>query len=276
MGHTSRLFSLIAGGGALVLTLAASFGPVGVHGAAAFPFQPPDPISHVGAVGPIPVLTGLELQPLVAPGGLVKVDGQNFGAQQRGGNLCLAWASVLVQNVYTTNNQLCLQVSDWQDNRVVAQVPSDVEGVPDQTAQVRLTTDGGQVSNGINLHFVAARDTVYLQDVINGVPLIHNTVCDEQTERDNCTSVGALHWDGFFISFGNSGTDRFHIVLANGWSMQTFTLNGDGNDAFTGTTPAAGATTIDYAVSWSVGGTTTQASYNVGVLVEGPKGVPLQ
>jgi hypothetical protein len=219
-----------------------------------------------------PQITNLELQPVVAPGGLVKVDGTNFGADRGNGKLCLVWSRVVVQNNFTASSQLCLDVIDWSDTRVIAQVPREVVGVPDERADVQLHRDDGAVSNLIPLQFVATRETVNL----GSVPVNVQISCSDGSSRDSCDANGGRHSDYFFFSDGSNGTDFFTYHLANGWqyqSMNFFLIDGS---AVESGTPPAGATDFTLRVDWDFGGFTTAADYNLNVVVTGPAGVPLK
>lgn len=217
-----------------------------------------------------PTITGLELQPLVAPGGVIKIDGQNFGAQR--GLVCLQWSTVLVQNVFTAHNSLCLTVVDWQDTRVIALVPDDVVGVPDQTAGLAIYVAEGGKSNTVDMRFVATRQEV----LYSGQPVNATVECGDETEKDNCSIGGADHWDGFWYSFGNSGTDHFHVELANGWTLERFEFNPFQGNANLQGRPRLGGSTIDFSVQWSVGGTQTETAYGSAIWLLGPKGVPMK
>src|SRR5581483_5781441 len=170
-------------------------------------------------------------------GGLVKVEGTNFGAERGNGALCLEWTIVVVQNDFTKQQRLCLDVVDWSDTRVIAQVPRDVVGVPDQNAPVVLRTDGGAYSNTLPLPFVATRETVNL----GSVPVNVQISCSDGSSRDSCDANGGRHADDFFLSDGSNGTDTFSYHLANGWryqSMDFFLMDGS---AVESGTPAFGA-----------------------------------
>ena len=219
-----------------------------------------------------PQLTNLELQPVVAPGGLVKVDGTNFGAERGNGGLCLEWTIVLVQNDFTKQQRLCLDVVDWSDTRVIAQVPRDVVGVPDQNAPVVLRTDGGAYSNTLPLQFVATRETRY----IGSEPANVQISCSDGSSRDSCDANGGRHSDDFFISDGSNGTDFFTYHLANGWQFQSMSFFLMDGSAVESGTPQPGATNFTLRVDWSFGGFTTAANYNLNIVVTGPAGVPME
>jgi hypothetical protein len=283
MSTRSKLISVAIGGTSLAVLAAAALalgGGTSRSAEAATPAPSPAPslsgVLRRGAAQDLgrvqlnlPHISGLELQPLVAPGGVVKVDGTNFGTTP--GSLCLQWTSVLVQNVYTTNNRLCLEVVDWQDGRVVATVPQDVEGVPDQTAQLVVTAGGAQ-SNPLAIKFVATRESVQLVNQ----PVSETIECSSEAEQNGCGPALSDHWDGFFISFGNEGTDHYHFQLANGWTFQRMDFSALMGSAAVQAQPQLGGATIDFSVNWSVGGTDTETQYSNGLWLLGPKGVPLQ
>ena len=219
-----------------------------------------------------PQLTSLELQPVVAPGGLIKVDGLNLGAERGNGSLCLLWTNVVVQNDFTAQSRLCTDVVDWSDTRVIAQVPRDVVGVPDQIADILLRRDDGVVSNLLGIQFVATRQTV----AMGSAPVNVQISCSDGSSRDICTAGGGNHSDYFFISDGSNGTDTYTYHLANGWKFQSMNFSVVDGSAAAPASPAAGATDFTLRVSWDFGGFTTQAIYNFGITVTGPAGVPME
>src|SRR5438093_7393559 len=96
-------------------------------------------------------LTSLESGLQTGPGDLMKLDGSNFGTQP--GAVCLTWTRVVVHNSFTKGGQLCLTIQDWQPTRIVAAVPTDVVGVPEETAEVAVYPNGGTKSNSLTVGF---------------------------------------------------------------------------------------------------------------------------
>jgi hypothetical protein len=268
---------------AVLAAAALAFGAGGSRSvAAATPAPSPSPTSSGpkyrlpgGVLSPIPLvmptITSLELQPVVAPGGEIKIDGQNFGTDP--GNVCLQWSTVLVQNDFTRGNTLCLTVADWQDTRIIALVPSDVEGVPDQMTRLYVDRASGGESNVVNMQFIATRQEV----LVDGSQLKSTIDCSNNTQRDECDfGFGRHDDDDFFFSFGNSGTDRYHMQLANGWTFDRFNFNVVEGDVSVQGQPQLYGSAVDVAVHWSVSGFDASARYGFGLYAVGPKGVPLQ
>jgi hypothetical protein len=281
--HSTLLKGVIGGTSLAVLAAAAiAFGGTVSHSVfAATPSPTPQPALNesihrlpggifVAPSNP-PTITGLELQPVVSPGGEIKIDGLNFGTER--GTVCLRWSSVLVQNDFTAGDQFCLTVVDWQDTRIIALVPSDVEGVADQTAQLSVYPASGGGSNSVDMQFVATRAVTEVYG-----PNIKATIdCSNNTQRDECDFGFAKHEDGsLFISFGNSGTDHYHVQLANGWVFNAYRFNRIVGDAAFQGEPQIVDGTADIAVHWSVSGFDTDARYSFTLYAYGPKGVPLQ
>jgi outer membrane protein assembly factor BamB len=133
-------------------------------------------------------------------------------------------------------------------------------------------------SNGIDVTFIARRQHVQLGfEPVNGQYVKWTVSCANDSEQDRCYGVSADHWDGFVYSFfGASGTDRYQLQLANGWSLESTNFHVDRGTATLLNTPAPGATDIRFAVSWSLGGFDTETIYFTGITLVGPLGVPLQ
>lgn len=146
-----------------------------------------------GSAGPVRCaqLTNIELQPVVSPDGLVKVDGTTFGAERGNGGLRLEWTAILVQNDFTKQSRLCLNVIDWSDTRVIARAPREVVGAPHQNAPVVLRTDRVAYSNTLPLQFVRTRETVNL----GSVPVNVQISCSDGSSRDSCDANGGRRFD---------------------------------------------------------------------------------
>jgi len=243
------------------------------------------PIGVVDAF--LPLLTTLEGAGMVAPGGLVTVDGSNLG-DRAGGTLCLRWGQVVINQVvvnngFSSNHQTCLSIDDWQPTRIRAEVPSGLVGVPDQTAHLVATRGDGVQSSALEIKFVATRTVVVASNAPGqGNPLTIDCSTAASTVNE-CNPIGGFHANSIFCCSiadyaGADGRDVYHLQLSHGWTyVQETSLGrtgGDGDVTLAGQ-PVAGATSGDVTVHWSAGGFGGSVQYLINIRVIGPVGVPL-
>jgi hypothetical protein len=223
-----------------------------------------------------PVLSAIEGASLVAPGGLVKVDGLNLGSDA--GSLCLRWSEIIVQNEFTRSGQACLAVLDWQPTRIIASVPSGWVGVTDQLAELIATRSDGAQSNETPINFFARRQVVNVYNsTATGNPVFIQC-SDAASDTNTCNTNGASHANGLCCStadfVGAVGQDAYYLDLHFGWALQSASVTTTEGQSSISHQPSVGATGGNVTVFWEAGGYDGSASYNLAITIIGPVGVP--
>jgi hypothetical protein len=212
---------------------------------------PPFPLENLNLSGVLGV---------VRPGATVLLMGEQFGSSPGRAELRLG-----------TTNRALLDVEFLAGGRgVTGRVPPDISGVADGPGWMRVVTSRGQASNWQEVSFRADREVLPLSwfDV--------TVTCSSEAETNDCRRIRAGFLGGYHSNFfqGDSGVDRFHATLTNGWTFYNRSrlnvLSGSGDSSrsrrFSPTTPS-------FDVSWSFG-PFGSAGYTFEVFIVGPRGVP--
>ncbi len=169
------------------------------------------------------VVGGVIAADLLRPGFIVAIAGCNFGTN----------AGTATLNMTKTGQKFALAYTFmapgyWSTDLLYLQVPT-ITGVPDQTANIVVTTATGAVSAPLQVDFVADRDAQFF-DLAHGNIVSVNHACAHATTEDSCG--GALpndpHWPGGrnfidvhykFCCSSHNGTDVYSFKFANGWTF---------------------------------------------------------
>ena len=161
---------------------------------------------------------------LIAPGARLVLLGCHFG------NV----AGKVTMRLTTAGQQFDLPIFvagyGWTDNIIQVSVPNTIAGVIDQTATIQLTTSTNQVSDSIEVPFVATRDLQrFDSDTYRNLVAV-DAECPKATTDDSCggAPVGDPRWPSgrtIVVEHVKScchsvkGTDTFYIKLNNGWTL---------------------------------------------------------
>jgi hypothetical protein len=221
----------------------------------------------------------------IAPGGAVKVTGQNLGSSP--GHLRLLFDQ--------PSGSVDLQLAKWSDTDAGGMLPLDFAGYVDQKAHVKAITSTGAETNVLDIQFVATRQTKKLD-------LSRATIsCNSSTQFDDCRSgenglLFAVHISECCFN-GVAGSDEYSMpALQNGWTFDHIDFANDQSEddwyqAHCYTTdnplvipdaagsasllsrPQPGSASIDLKVAWKVNANCSPVDYKATVWVTGPAGV---
>ncbi|HMD55750.1 MAG TPA: hypothetical protein VKJ65_14485, partial [Phycisphaerae bacterium] len=161
---------------------------------------------------------------VAAPGARMVLLGCHFGAA----------AGKITMKLTAAGQQFNLPVyvdgAGWSDNLIQVTVPDGISGVIDQPAQIQLTTSTNQISDSIDVPFIATRDSQrFDSDTYRNLVSV-DPECPRATTDDSCggAPVGDSRWPGgrtivaeHYKSCCRSakGIDTFYFKLSNGWTL---------------------------------------------------------
>jgi hypothetical protein len=302
-------FSLPAGSDGKFTVQAAPAGPsVGLQPGAVVVAPPSRPVAAPagGPSSPIDQTAGLEImKPGSAPPCTPGVNQASPAALKPGDKLTLAGCFGLqlgkVRLKGAAGNTIVesLPVDAWSDTAIVANVPVDLTGLPDQGAYVEVTTAKNQVLKRDGMSFVATRETRTIsmhefdtKDVAHG--LVHTVAAGPNTPFQGgvCqTSVCAQHKVHAVPSPPFFGNDHFQVKLINGWAYKSHNLTAENSGADVnflncpvpsgvGPKPSLTETNTGNPMSFKVKngftGCLSWTAYRLNVQITGPKGVPFR
>jgi hypothetical protein len=221
-----------------------------------------------------------------SPGGAVIVLGKNFGSQP---------GKLQIVGEFGTKDLVDL---DWgSDGKFVGgKVPDNICGVHNHPAKLVVTTKAGAKSNEFPVTFLAKKEWKWLKP--NDINLVN---CSDDANENHCNGVDAggdwyvapqpfssgpgfeesiygYHYNCWGCIGNDSGTDKYQVTLANGWTFSGLLLEehdpgseGDVN----GPTPGFPSGASSWAPQWGWMATSDDyVWYAAAIEIEGDCGVP--
>lgn len=231
--------------------------------------------------------------PVLHPGDWTGIDGDHFVVDK----VFDGKAEMLMHDFQGNERVVTLAHSSWGEESILVHVPLDLSGYRDQTVNIRVTRSDGKTSNLYPIILAAIQDSQLLP------PALVTATCDNQVACNQCNgavdcgssgfpagppftsaentsivgghqSIPALSTFGICAGGGGFGTDRYAVHLENGWHLGAFGTHKSGNEvSFHDLT--VGASDFEVSVGWNLD-SCESAYYRVDLVVEGPRGVPLQ
>ena len=247
---------------------------------------------------PKPVITGVDPSSAITPGGQMVVIGTNFNSNDgKPGDIVLTIGSkpVVTRTALAVHapfsqpyREAHLTTLGWSDGHAYGQLPSNITGVTDGPASIRIVRSDGTASDTFQVQFMAARE---LRRVFPASDMNTDT-CSKNGDENQCNSwadfndpwspaghsVLGLH-DKFLQNQGapESSSDYYSFKVANGWAWDA-TKDTD-NLSYIGCTTDAiviqifdftstsGKLEFDWKINCSI-------VYTLEVYINGPIGVP--
>lgn len=227
------------------------------------------PVAVGGIHAPLPgspQITGTLAATPVRPGYWIGVTGRDFG--ERPGRLLLDNGTVVRE----------LSDLDWHGRAIAGRVPG-IEGVPDGPAFLIVERADHTRSSRWSVNFVATREV----RMVSGGD-VHIDSCSDEADSNGCGSgayTGAPSFGGGHHSIvviaagGESGTDQYSIVLADGWRFHGLEYSHGNRSTPPRTTVGGGSAHPQFQVHWrNPEGFNVSVIYGFHLYVVGPVGTP--
>jgi hypothetical protein len=199
------------------------------------------------------------------PGGLIVARGCRLG--DRRGEVHILGAF--------PGGRVVLDVVEWTDRMVAAEIPGELKGVVDQDTQLLLILADGQRSNERPMRFQARRETVALPDhMASRLNCAH-------PQPSGCYIDGPLLTGWHYGDDSQGGRDTWGLVLGSSWAVGRIDYEkrvGDVQASVRKWTTGQQLLSVDWRSQLVGPGNTSSeyhAMYSLRLFVTGPVGVPL-
>jgi hypothetical protein len=203
------------------------------------------------------------------PGGLIAVRGCRLGHRRGTMHLLGNFPGGRVE----------LDVVEWTDQMVAAEIPGSLKGVVDQEVRLQLVLADGQRSNEKPAQFLARRETLELPAY-----MVSNVNC-AHPQPSRCETTSPLGADEIFgLHHGDDsqgGRDEWRLVLGSRWAVERIDYLARVGEVQASVRPwlqGAQLLSVDWRSQRAGRSITTSeyhAMYKLRLLVTGPAGVPL-
>jgi hypothetical protein len=187
--------------------------------------------------------------------------------------------------------------NNWKADRILAQLPSTIQGVVGQSVEISFTTKDGRKSDTWPATFVPKMALSLLVGVMGGPPTVNQ--CSDDGVFNYCSFAYSYHYCalgtdnilqpvatdsilGVHTGCGSigsyNGTDVYSVFVKNSWTVDRanffpFALDNGTVDWQPSPVPSQFFVT---SVPWHIGADGGAANYYADIYIKGPIGVPVQ